>query len=109
MIPQDKLIELAELLKSDCERIQKELASLKNDDFGDAPGMDNEDADETEEAANTSTTIQVLERRLLDIEDALERITAGAYGICTRCHGDISVELLEAAPESSLCKGCKAA
>lgn len=108
MVPQDKLTELAKLLEQDGDRIEKKLAVLRSGDFGDAPGLDNEDADEAEEMSNTLATIQVLERRLLDIKDALERIAIGTYGSCTRCHGEISVELLEADPESSLCKGCKA-
>ena len=108
MIPQDKLTELSKLLEQDRDRIEKKLVALRSDDFGDTPGSDNEDADEVEEMSNTLTTIQVLERRLLDIKDALERIAIGTYGSCTRCHGEISVELLEADPESSLCKDCKA-
>ena len=97
------------MLKGDRDRLEKEVAALKNDEFGDAPGMDNEEADETEEMANTLTTVQTLERRLIDIKDALARIEAGTYGICTRCHQPISLELLEADPESGLCKDCKAA
>ena len=109
MIPKEELAELAELLEKDRERLEQELATLRNDEFGDAPGMDNEEADETEELSNTLTTVKVLERRLVDIKDALARIAAGTYGICTRCHQPISLELLEADPESGLCKDCKAA
>jgi DnaK suppressor protein len=108
MLQQDKLAELSKTLEQDRDRIKNELKGLKNDDFGDAPGLDNESADEVEEQSNTLTTVQVLERRLLDIEDALERITAGTYGFCNRCHGEISTELLEVDPESGLCKDCKA-
>ena len=109
MIPQDKLAELAATLESDRERIERELDAMKNSDFGDTPGQDDEDADEVEEMSNKLATLQLLERRLLDINDALERIGAGAYGICTRCGQEISIELLTGNPESSLCKGCKAA
>jgi len=108
MIPQEKLAELSRLLEQDKERLEKELEVLKNDEFGDTPGMDNEEADETEEVSNTLITVQTLERRLIDIKDALARITAGTYGFCIRCHEAISLELLEADPESSLCKSCKA-
>jgi RNA polymerase-binding transcription factor DksA len=109
MIPKEKLAELAKLLKQDGDRIEKELEVLKNDEFGDTPGLDNEEADEVEEMSNTLATVQVLERRLLDIKDALARITAGTYGSCIRCHKEISLELLKADPESGLCKDCKAA
>ncbi|MDD5710589.1 MAG: TraR/DksA C4-type zinc finger protein [Candidatus Colwellbacteria bacterium] len=108
MIRQEKLKELARLLKQDRDRIKKELATLKNDEFGDTPGLDNEEADETEEASNTLATVQVLEERLLDIEAAIKRIDDGTYGHCTQCRTEISDELLEAMPESSLCKDCKA-
>jgi len=83
------------------------LESLQDMDFGDAPGDDNEEADETEEAVNELVTAQILERRLMDIEDALKRIDGGTYGKCIRCGEDLSQEMLEASPESGLCKACK--
>lgn len=48
------------------------------------------------------------EQKLLKkIEDALERIEAGTYGICEACGEKISVKRLEARPVTTLCIECK--
>lgn len=45
--------------------------------------------------------------RLRRIEEALERIDAGTFGICLRCGETISPERLEAVPEAPLCLLCR--
>lgn len=47
-------------------------------------------------------------RRLLtQIEDALERIDSGQYGVCRRCGEPIEAARLEAIPYAELCVACK--
>ncbi len=46
---------------------------------------------------------------LLEVTQALERMDAGTYGTCARCHAEIPVERLEAYPTASLCIACKEA
>jgi DnaK suppressor protein len=48
-------------------------------------------------------------RRLVDIDDALTRTTAGDYGRCTRCGRDIAPERLAARPHAGTCIDCAAA
>lgn len=48
-----------------------------------------------------------LEYILRDIEDALQRIKKGSYGICKYCHQPISQERLKIRPVSSACIKCK--
>lgn len=43
------------------------------------------------------------------IEEALERIAAGSYGICDVCGSAIPVARLEALPRTKLCVDCAAA
>lgn len=45
-------------------------------------------------------------RRLADTEDALARLTAGAFGRCEQCGAPIPAGLLAAAPETRYCPGC---
>ena len=106
-VPEDKLNELKESLLSDKKRIEHKISILKETDFGDSPGTDNEEADETEELANQLATVSVLEKRLDNIGFALEKIEKGEYGVCESCKNDISLELLQANPESHTCKECK--
>jgi DnaK suppressor protein len=48
------------------------------------------------------------ERRLLKkIENAIERIEQGTFGICDRCGNEIDIRRLEARPVTTLCIECK--
>ena len=43
-----------------------------------------------------------------EIEQALQDIEAGEYGICGRCNEDISIKRLKASPTARYCISCKA-
>jgi DnaK suppressor protein len=48
------------------------------------------------------------ERKLLKkIEDAIERIDQGLFGICDKCGEDIDIRRLEARPVTTMCIECK--
>jgi DnaK suppressor protein len=48
------------------------------------------------------------ERKLLKkIEDAIDRIDQGTFGICDKCGEDINLKRLEARPVTSMCIDCK--
>jgi DnaK suppressor protein len=48
------------------------------------------------------------ERKLLGkIEEALERVEDGTFGICDGCGEDIGIKRLEARPVTTLCIDCK--
>ena len=48
------------------------------------------------------------ERKLLSkIEEALERVAEGEFGICEDCGEDIGLKRLEARPVTTLCIDCK--
>ena len=44
---------------------------------------------------------------LEDIDDALARIDAGSYGLCSGCRAEISFERLEAVPRARQCVSCQ--
>ncbi len=46
---------------------------------------------------------------LIYIEEALERINNGTYGICVSCHKEIPKARLEAVPHTQKCVPCKMA
>lgn len=52
---------------------------------------------------------EALSRRLHHLDDALERITAGVYGLCAECGARIVEKRLTSDPAVSLCVGCQAA
>jgi RNA polymerase-binding transcription factor DksA len=48
-------------------------------------------------------------QRLADTEDALSRVTAGAFGRCEQCGAGLPEALLSAMPESRYCVDCAGA
>jgi RNA polymerase-binding transcription factor len=70
-------------------------------------------ADPTDRASLESDRNSVLrmrdrERKLIfKIEDALNRLESGEYGICEECGENISIERLKARPVTTLCIECK--
>lgn len=47
------------------------------------------------------------EKYLKQLDDALERIENGTYGICRVCGNEISIKRLEAVPTTTICFDCK--
>jgi RNA polymerase-binding protein DksA len=47
-----------------------------------------------------------VETRIADLEEALERLEGGSYGLCQSCGRPIDVERLEALPQADLCIEC---
>ncbi len=48
------------------------------------------------------------ERKLLKkIEEAIERIDQGVFGICDKCGLEINIKRLEARPVTTMCIECK--
>lgn len=64
----------------------------------------NDNADIIEEMEENNASLSELEGRLNQVLRALEKITAGAYGLCEISGEDIEVERLEANPAARTCK-----
>lgn len=45
--------------------------------------------------------------RLTMINNALDRIQQGTYGVCLRCHKEIPIPRLEAIPHAFMCISCQ--
>ncbi len=105
MLSKTDIQKLEAQLTKDKERLLKEIQELESPtDFGNDIGdPDDEEADTDEEFENTSSSADALRNRLADIEDALNKIKTGEYGICEECGREIEAEVLQAAPESGLC------
>ncbi|MEO6163259.1 MAG: RNA polymerase-binding protein DksA [Candidatus Binatia bacterium] len=57
---------------------------------------------------NSMLRMRDRERKLIfKIQQALERLEAGAYGICEKCDEEISIARLKARPVTTLCIQCK--
>jgi DnaK suppressor protein len=71
-------------------------------------GMDTYDLASEERNREINLILSDRDRdKLQAIEDALERIDSGAYGICEMCEEEIAPERLEALPFTRLCVMCQ--
>jgi RNA polymerase-binding protein DksA len=77
---------------------------VKFPEYGDKP---DENAQEIGEYTTNLAQDKVLKTTLRDIENALERIEKGTYGICKICKKPISEGRLLARPVASTCVDCK--
>lgn len=74
-----------------------------------SPPDDEHDPDGTTiafERAQVASLLTQARRDLAALDDALDRIHAGTYGVCARCHGPIEPERLDALPAAPYCVAC---
>lgn len=69
-------------------------------------GTDEGDVGVFDQETNFSL-LTTLERRLQELNQALQAIELGTYGICTRCGNPIEPSRLEAKPEAQYCVACQ--
>ena len=71
-------------------------------------GMDTYDLASEERDREINFILSDRERvKLKQMDDALERLEEGAYGVCESCGLEIAEERLEAMPFSRLCRDCQ--
>jgi DnaK suppressor protein len=64
-------------------------------------------ADEVEEYSSRLSLEFNLEKRLKEIDLALEKIKKGNFGICEKCKKEIKLERLKINPAARFCTQCK--
>lgn len=73
-------------------------------EVGEDTADEGEIADSIENYKINSSITSDLERGIIDIKDALEKIESGKYGVCEICMGEIEEERLTVEPEARTCK-----
>lgn len=96
-----RLNEMQTSLSASLKRVSRDL------DFGDDTDSLEEESDEAEEVSNQAGITYALKLQLDRVKKALSRISSETYGTCLKCEGKIEPEVLDAAPESELCRACK--
>ena len=105
-------------LKSFRERLLRELAeatdSVRRDrnvaEEGEGVSMSPDEADWanlSHDRAVTDSLTEARAHRLRAIEEAMERLDRGEYGLCTRCEQDIHSQRLIAMPWARFCLHCQ--
>ena len=95
--------------------LNQRLRELRSEAGKTVEDMDEDEnfPDPTDRASMESNRNSVLrirdrERKLIfKIQEALQRLDDGAYGICEQCGEEIGIERLKARPVTTLCIGCK--
>ena len=92
------------------EDILNKAKKLKEDSYT----LGTDGIQDTADAASNSYNADILMsisdndlNLLKDIDNALDKIARGAYGICEECEEGISEKRLEANPVARYCIGCK--
>lgn len=99
---------LKEKLEKEKKEVEEEIKKLAvPPDFGSEVDEGEEEADETEQFGTNLGIQQVLRNKLEEINETLQRIEQGKYGVCERCGKKISWLLLRINPTSRLCQKCK--
>ncbi|GGH26213.1 TraR/DksA C4-type zinc finger protein [Paenibacillus segetis] len=114
-LTQYQLTELKSKLQADQESLKERLT--QNDHYGvgqslrdntsEFSSLDNHPADIGTELFEREKDLALCdhdELQLTRIEDALERIDKGNYGVCVTCGNPISFQRLSAIPETAYCK-----
>jgi DnaK suppressor protein len=92
------------------EELLKILAGLKSE-FSEINSCDiKEEADFASCSSNSESNFylyQQQQKELKEIEEALERIKNGSYGICQMCEEEINPERLDIKPYAKYCIDCR--
>jgi RNA polymerase-binding transcription factor DksA len=110
-------VHFEERLASERERAVDRLAALTREfdaivDASDAANSDDEHDPEGStigfERAQVAALLGRARAHLAELEDALDRLHHGVYGICAHCGEPIAIERLQAQPAAVTCIGCAA-
>lgn len=88
------------------------LGEALEDSISELSTYDNHPADIGSEVFERSKDFALREHAMISltaVDDALERIDEGSYGICDVCGREIAPERLEARPSTTICRDCKEA
>lgn len=104
------LSERAEM-QQQIDAIQETMTVALEDSIGELSTYDNHPADLGSETFERSKDFALRENarlRLRAIDDALQKMEQGTYGLCDECGTEIPLDRLEAVPHTTKCQDCKA-
>lgn len=115
-LTKEELNKFEEKLNEGKKRLENDLSKIAKPDAGsgdnysaiyeDMGSHKDENATEVEEYVGNVAIESSLEEQLQAVNNSLEKIKAGTYGICEECGEEISKERLEANPSARRCMKC---
>jgi len=105
-----ELLQRKKQIEEDLRSFTKKDEHEKDDhrtQFPDYGDKSDESVQEIDDYSTNLATGRVLEDTLRDINNALDRIAKGSYGICKYCKKEIGEKRLLARPVANTCITCK--
>lgn len=102
----EELSAIREGLESAVERLRAESLALTGEGGGEVLHDDLDVASQRSELLQDAVQAQNLAAILEQTNAVLDRLSAGLYGVCEACSGEIGRPRLEAFPRASLCMTC---
>ena len=116
MLNPEEIKQYKEQLETEKQKIQNELSGFgvaKSNDPNDfdsyipSAGLSEEDnALEVAEYLNRLSAEALLESRLKEINEALDKVKTKKFGICEKCKKDIEIKKLDVNPAADFCIDC---
>ncbi|MBN2058894.1 MAG: TraR/DksA C4-type zinc finger protein [Deltaproteobacteria bacterium] len=110
MLTEKKKIYFKKLLTDLLNEIRQKNSGESDTRFVDQAEQNTDFTDQATQESDMDYNIHMKERDsklIIKIEEALDRIQDGTYGICEECNGEISEERLKARPVTTFCINCK--
>lgn len=102
----DRLLHMQGRLETDLEHSEEATAQQVNIP-GELSTHPTHAGDHASEGIDAEVAVnQTLRQELDEVNDALERIRTGRYGLCVRCGKEIAEARLEALPQTPVCIQC---
>lgn len=106
-----RLADLRAYLEGERDRLQREIAAADTTAGHDQrTGYGNHMADDATDVFEQARNVgRQRDQQLLlgEVQDALQRMVEGRYGVCRRCGQPIDLARLRAQPTAALCLDCK--
>jgi DnaK suppressor protein len=98
------------LLLDEQQKLRREIANATATSDEVNVGLGNHMAEDATAAFDQTAAASLrrgTERTLEEVDEALERMAAGTYGVCDRCGEAIDFARLKAIPQATLCMSCR--
>lgn len=103
------------LLEEELKRLEKEISLIAEKEQGDdwepiqtETNLDTADREDVAQSIDSylsnSSITDDLEKDIIDVKCALDKIENGTYGTCEVCGGEIEEDRLDVNPEAKTCK-----
>jgi DnaK suppressor protein len=111
VVDEERYRVLKDMLEERRQEIQQKLKTLRETmpaETGDVRDAEEQSVDDFVQEVDF-TLMQMKSQTLAKIDEAIQRLEAGTYGLCAECGQEIAEARLKALPFAALCRNCQEA